>query len=450
MRKNDNFRKIEKLTEVRYELLKLFPWTGSLSFEITQRLQAWFCSPENQKRPVIINLWGPSGVGKTSFIKELVREINLSNLLVECSARKSGSITDFLSKLKTLSTINDQVNGIFIIDDIQYLFQEKPIQVFEIPSSNSPIWQLLSEGKMEMDPLEYELHRVKEVYMDFINWFNDGIKIEKGLVSTECIDFYEERDIPLNMNTGAIKRSDLINTQPPQFIFSKREAKILYESKLHDFTTYTDFISHIRTMDEGQIKLFLDEMLRRSISPVHVDFSQSVFFVIGTLDEAYSKSHESLGLSPEQFFQEAMQVDSRKIKKLLLPHLSLNQLSHLGAHHLIFPCLSADAYFQFIKNHLHLTSQKFKEETGILLTFEENIQEKIFNDGVIPALGLRPLIHTMDHLIGDFLPSLHMAAGMHHSIEQITVRRKENGYECFMEKPNRNPFKFFFPLPSSK
>lgn len=41
-------------------------------------INSWFLFPEMQDRPVIINLWGLTGIGKTSLIKRLVELLNFS------------------------------------------------------------------------------------------------------------------------------------------------------------------------------------------------------------------------------------------------------------------------------------------------------------------------------------------------------------------------------------
>ena len=74
------------------QLKKEFIGIDSIIDQIANTITSWFFFPEIQDRPIIINLWGLTGIGKTSLIKRLTELIGFSEHyfrfdLGECTSR---------------------------------------------------------------------------------------------------------------------------------------------------------------------------------------------------------------------------------------------------------------------------------------------------------------------------------------------------------------------------
>ena len=61
------------LNKAREQLKKEFVGIDKVIDEIVNAISGWFCFPSMQKRPVVANLWGLTGVGKSSLIQRLVQ-----------------------------------------------------------------------------------------------------------------------------------------------------------------------------------------------------------------------------------------------------------------------------------------------------------------------------------------------------------------------------------------
>ncbi len=74
---------IKEITERRKVLVKAsknlkkhFVGIDSIIDEVISNIEVWYLMPELLTRPVVVNLWGMTGVGKTDLIRRLVRELN--------------------------------------------------------------------------------------------------------------------------------------------------------------------------------------------------------------------------------------------------------------------------------------------------------------------------------------------------------------------------------------
>jgi hypothetical protein len=66
----------KKLEQARDELKEKFVGIDAVIDELIDAIRIWFLMPEVLSRPVIINLWGMTGVGKTDLVRRLVRAID--------------------------------------------------------------------------------------------------------------------------------------------------------------------------------------------------------------------------------------------------------------------------------------------------------------------------------------------------------------------------------------
>ena len=64
------------LNDAIYQLKKEFIGIHNVIDQIADAMAGWFFFPEMQERPVIINLWGLTGIGKTSLVKRISQLLN--------------------------------------------------------------------------------------------------------------------------------------------------------------------------------------------------------------------------------------------------------------------------------------------------------------------------------------------------------------------------------------
>ena len=69
--------KKQRLENIKIELKREFIGIDYIIEELVDYIQIWYLMPEILTRPIIVNLWGMTGVGKTDLIRKLVSKLDL-------------------------------------------------------------------------------------------------------------------------------------------------------------------------------------------------------------------------------------------------------------------------------------------------------------------------------------------------------------------------------------
>ena len=128
--------------------------------ELIDAMRVWWLMPQVLTRPVIINLWGMTGVGKTDLVRRLVRELDFQERFVECELSNvdTTSYRSSVSQVLASNHITDGEPAIVLFDEIQRFntldTDGKPLQTTKF----TDFWELLSDGRLakrERDDLKY-------------------------------------------------------------------------------------------------------------------------------------------------------------------------------------------------------------------------------------------------------------------------------------------------------
>ncbi len=100
--KNEFLEKRNLLEDARQILKSEFIGIDKIIDEVIESISSWYILSDIQEKPVVINLWGLTGVGKTSLVNRLVELIDFSNRFFKFDlGEKQGSFSfrDSLSEL---------------------------------------------------------------------------------------------------------------------------------------------------------------------------------------------------------------------------------------------------------------------------------------------------------------------------------------------------------------
>ena len=149
--------KMEKLSQVKAQLKKEFIGIDEVIDKVIESITSWYLIPEMNDRPVIVNLWGLTGTGKTSLVNRLIELLEINKYLyldlgksnVQGQSLYNNNTVD--SALSELSEFEKDVRSyIFVLDEFQHAktLDERRIEI-DKPQSRS-VWELLDSGKVSV------------------------------------------------------------------------------------------------------------------------------------------------------------------------------------------------------------------------------------------------------------------------------------------------------------
>jgi cell division protease FtsH len=117
--------KEKNLEFAKRELKEYFVGLDSIIDRVIENVKIWYIMPELLTHPVIINLWGMTGVGKTALVRMLVELLEFADRFEEVQLTNSGSIgsssswSNRISGILSSSNISPKEAGILLLDEIQ-------------------------------------------------------------------------------------------------------------------------------------------------------------------------------------------------------------------------------------------------------------------------------------------------------------------------------------------
>lgn len=355
-------RKI-KLNDIKAQLKTEFYGIDHVIDRVMTAMQSWYLMPSTMKKPLIISLWGMTGVGKTSLVTRLADLLEMNkNFIYE-------DLTEFTSSERFQRSILDKAwplsyeTNIFLFDEFH--------TVRTIDGSGADVdrpmlkelWNLLDTGKILKHNIEFANMR---------NSVNERMNAFKIYGSQENYAAFYATDLKwifesIGLLTDSIEQiCELGNKNPVEL------AAWLY----------------------GKIKTAENKSLA-------FDFTRSLVFISGNLDEAFPDYQ----LTPaklrtlDDLHSKTSLITSDQIKKSLLYRFRPEQLSRLGNIVIPFPSLNFNTAQKILKKRLSDLSANLMKDYHIPFTVSDVLLDTLILEGAIPAQGARPLLSFFDEQI---------------------------------------------------
>jgi hypothetical protein len=333
--------------------------------ELIDAMRVWWLMPEVLTRPVIINLWGMTGVGKTDLVRRLVSELGMQDRFaeVELSNVDQTSYRTTVAQVLGANHITDGKPAIVLFDEIQRFntidSEGKPL----MSSKFMDFWELLSDGRLakrERDDLEYMMSEMRFSLRDQ--------QRRKGL----------GEEVEVDGTVGFWQASNYKNTLG------------LNES-----------IDEIADMHQSDIlkRLQTAKSTKRVYEPV--DHSKTLCIISGNLDEAFSMA----GLTAEAdvdadiFHAFTEKVSVVDVKNALSRKFKPEQVARFGNIHLIYRSLRRADFTELINRELKRVAKTAKERFGISVSFTRSMGDLVYRNGVFPVQGVRPVFSSVADII---------------------------------------------------
>ena len=302
-----------KLEKVRKELKQEFVGIDAIIDELITYIQIWYLMPEVLVRPVIVNLWGMTGVGKTDLVRKLVKKLAYQDRFaeVELSNSENSSYYSWRNSVAGMlesSGLNDGQPAIVLFDEIQRFntldAEGKPI----LNDRFQDFWELLSDGRLARRDTKEDI----STYLD--NYLYSTAQRRKQAGQPVGPD----DPSPAPENIG---------------IWDARTLK-----KLFDFEESIHELAEMK--QEDILKKMLARRKKKRIFEA-ADHSRTLIIISGNLDEAFSMARETseADVDADIFHAYTKKLTLVDIKMALSRKFKPEQVARFGNIHLIYRSL---------------------------------------------------------------------------------------------------------------
>lgn len=374
-------KKKEILEGVRISLKEKFIGIDEIIDKIINGISLWYIIPEYQLRPLIINLWGITGVGKTDLVRTLIKLLNLNDKFVEVQLDMKDNYSLNIQSYLELSDIEPDEQCVLLLDEMQrFRSIDETGKLLESKYFND-IWMLLSDGKFQND--NKRRRDLIEIYFDELYW-----KEEKKSKNDNT-----DKKTELTENN-----SDSEDKKYKMTYWSASRLKKLIKTK------YSTEDLMMLSSDE-KLKIIKNALCDKSTSEGKT-FSKMLIFISGNLDEAYHMASDvdDCERDADIYNELSKRITVLDIKEALLKKFKPEQISRFGNNHIIYPILNKENYYSIIKKYCNQILDNINTKNKIKIDITDNIYDIIYKNGVFPAQGVRPVISTISNIIESNIP----------------------------------------------
>ncbi len=392
--------KKDLLHNVFIQLKKEFIGIDTVIDQMEATVAPWFLFPDMQDRPLIINLWGLTGTGKTSLVKRLTELIGFADYYFRFDLGESSKrYYDMQESLKDIYENCDGKPVVIGLDEFQLARTINENQEEIDRSSIRAIWDLLDRGQFEVIDFNYNL-----------SWFNKLIKkldlaLYKGVVVaegriTEGLVTFNEIILAGENEDNDDDEKEKTNDKKETYFVRSQELRNIYNMVDHLFLTEEDLRTKLNELDGDQTIDYLIYLYKVSLKPRTVDCTKALIFVMGNLDEVYSMNRNfNPDISANEFHRQSLKITITEVKSALLSRFRSEQIARLGNNHIIYPAFNEKTFYAIIDVELEKVRKKVQEVYQIEMIFCTEIKRLIYEEGVYPTQGTRPLFTTIHQLI---------------------------------------------------
>lgn len=400
--------KLNQLEEVKRLLKNDFVGLDSQIDKIIDNIKIWYCMPELLTHPVIINLWGMTGTGKTDLVRKLANYLDFSSKLLEiqmdtdldCGWQRVST----LKKALQYSDIEEGERGIVLLDEFQRFNSKNLLTGDDIEHERyNDVWMLLSDGKFNIGA-----SRTQSEIDEFIFEEEEIIKRHKK----ESKEENDDGDAKEYLEKGV-------------GIYRAKFLKKLLRLKTS--------IREIAGMTPVQVVELCKKSHTDSSTYNNSNYSKCLIFVCGNLDGAYSMASEvaDADLDADILHKYSKRINLVTVKKSLFDLFKPEQVARFGNNHIIYPCLNSSNYKQIIRRCVDKFKEGVKDNIGSTFTYNDKVVDIFYKNFVFPSQGVRPVISGINSFLSKVLPPLFFDAINNHNnatVELDAVNKEIRAY----------------------
>jgi hypothetical protein len=391
--------KKEKLNQITLSLKIHFIGLDAIIDEIMGLVSSWYLFPQAQLRPMVINLWGMTGSGKTALVKKLVELLAYEKLYIQIDMGEfeSDSATWFKNTLTEDMEFLHEQPCMMCMDEFQFS-RTLDNSGNELGKDKLRfVWDLIDNGKLSYIPSNnaFYLKRADACLINLMKAKEQGVIIENGVVTANLDEFLEifknfyfdnySRD-GKTIDAGYFLSSDFIDG-----VFYLYNDIFTVEELIKDEVSQSDLF--------GIMDIILRGLKTRNATK-ELDLSKALIFILGNLDEAYGMSKSmNPDISADELHEATLKINMTNIKSALKKRFRPEQIARLGNNHVIYRAFKNEHFEELIRRELNRVSVFIKNEFGFEIDYHPSVHQLIYQEGVFPAQGTRPVLTTIKNYI---------------------------------------------------
>ncbi len=470
--KSEILEKKKKLDQLKAYLKEEFVGIDNIIEGVVDAMMPFYLFPKSLTRPIVINLWGMTGTGKTSLVEKIVEFLKLNNSYLKFDIGEySGERNGLKSDLSYKTSKMENESNVLVFDEFQLgrTIDEYGKEVDK--NTLRPLWELLDSGIIYvqnthiargvltvMKKIELALNLDLEV--DERGFISRNADIYENIVVNNnycrpvdyeecyCIDEEKKKSLPQNIYDRMHKNSSGYIFNKP-FFMKLDWFNYLYEANPEYFKNVENFEYH-RAKFTKPLKdqlTMIDEIMENISIMEKKDYSKSLIFCLGNLDEVYQMSHN---VNPDEdadvFHEYSLKISMPEVKHALSKRFRMEQIGRLGNSHFIYPSLNKNSYEVLVEKQLTKTKKFLKDTFQIDLVFHKSINDILYKEGVYPTQGTRPLFSTFNTMINSHVSKLMTDICLDFdSVEKIEWRYDKHTY--YIKASSKKQIKeFIYPV----
>lgn len=421
--------KLKKLEEVLNTLKSEFVGLDEIIDQIGNLITPWYITPEIQERPTIISMWGMTGTGKTSVVRRLIDLLDLKSdtLTFDCGREsnnndKNGFEDNLTEQMKDDNEIEkkSEYSSVFILDEFQHA-RTIDEDFKEIGNSSfRGVWELIDSGKVTIDTYKYDIQYLIGFIedLDLFIQGHAGVGYKNGsLVGPEVLDVKEELSYyfdadegrPISENDEGAEKNVEEKKDFPIIIGRVKRVITKCIDRRKGFGQGAKLVKELLSLNSTVDLMDRLKEVKKIIScPKVLNFSKSIVFIIGNLDEAFVNviGDTNPDIDADIFYELTKDVSITDIKRALSRRFRDEQIARFGNNIIKYPTLTKDSFRKIIKNEVKRVTDRFESISGKKVVCTNSILDLLYFEGVYPIQGVRPVLSTVSSLLSPIMSSI--------------------------------------------
>jgi hypothetical protein len=417
-RKNQILIKNENLIQLKQLLKQQYIGIDGIIDNVINSLKPFYLFPESLTKPIVINLWGMTGTGKTTMVEKIVKFLGYEKSYIKYDMGNTSNMDFIASFEKGLNDTLPNNNFIIALDEFQ-LGRTINEDHREKDAMCRLIWDLIDSGKMNHGRNKH-IKRFEVFFNKLVKYkFEDSDIDENGYTAnvnlfneiinrTVSISDFENKNDSLIFGEFQLSKKLIKEHGKIKFI-----ALRIFELMVSTNPNYFNYDNSPENRDYffnkpiKQIIETIEEAYKTTKQINSSDYSKSLIFCMGNLDEIYYMS-ENLNpdMDADMFHKDSLKINITDVKRALAKKFRPEQISRLGNVHFIYPAFSRANYEEYISVYLKNIQEKVLIEYGLTINFSDTVNDIIYKEGIFPSQGIRPLQSTLTNFIDKILSML--------------------------------------------